>query len=101
MELTDVNVLVAIVSGLLGIYAGYRKALTHAQQNGRNDAKIIIMLENLTESYKKMDKKLDDSIEDRHKIREAVLTHDTLITKLLEDVSEIKQNCKECRKKCD
>lgn len=100
MELTDVNVLVAIISGLIGIYAGYRKALTHAQQNGRNDAKIIIMLENLTESYKKMDKKLDNSIEERHRIKEVVSTHDALITKLLEEVSEIKANCRDCRKKC-
>lgn len=100
MDLTDVNILLAIISGLLGIYAGYRKALTHAQQNGRNDAKIIIMLENLTESYKKMDEKLDNSIEDRHRIREAVSTHDALITKLLEEVSDIKANCRDCRKKC-
>lgn len=83
MELTDVNVLVAIISGLLGIYAGYKRALSYAEKNGQNEAKIIIMLENLTESYKKMDEKLDNSIEDRHRIREAVSTHDALITKLL------------------
>lgn len=100
MELTDVNVLVAIISGLLGIYAGYKRALSYAEKNGQNEAKIIIMLENLTESYKKMDEKLDNSIEDRHRIREAVSTHDALITKLLEEVSEIKANCRDCRKKC-
>ena len=46
MELTDINILLSIVTGVVGIYVGYRKALIHAQQNGRNDAKIIIMLEN-------------------------------------------------------
>ncbi len=100
MELTDVNVLVAIVSGLLGIYAGYKRALAYAEKNGQNEAKIIIMLENLTTSYEKMDKKLDSSIEDRHQIREAISVHDTLITKLIEEVNEIKENCKDCRKKC-
>ncbi len=29
------------------------------------------------------------------------VTAEELENKLLEDVSEIKQNCKECRKKCD
>lgn len=101
MHLTDINVLIAILSGVIGIYAGYKKALSEAKGDGESNARIIIMLENLTESYKKMDEKLDTSIEDRHQIREAIGVHDTLITKLLEEVNEIKQNCKDCRKKCD
>ena len=101
MHLTDINVLIAILSGVIGIYAGYKKALSEAKNNGESNARIIIMLENLTESYKKMDGKLDDSINDRHKIREVVGVHDTLITNLIEEVNEIKQNCKDCRKKCD
>lgn len=100
MELTDVNVLVAIISGLLGIYAGYKRALSYAEKNGQNEAKIIIMLENLTTSYEKMDKKLDSSIEDRHQIREIITTHDTQIINLIDEVNEIKQNCRDCRKKC-
>lgn len=101
MELTDVNVLVAIISGLLGIYAGYKKALAYAQKNGQNEAKIIIMLENLTTSYEKMDKKLDDSIDDRHKIKVAIGVHEEQILNLIEKVDKIESNCKECRKKCD
>lgn len=100
MELTDVNVLVAIISGLLGIYAGYKKALSYAEKNGQNDAKIIIMLENLTTSYEKMDKKLDDSIDDRHRIKEILGVHDEQITMLLDDVKELKKRCLECNKNC-
>lgn len=99
MHLTDINILIAILSGVVGIYAGYKKALIEAKSNGENDARIIVMLENLIESYKKMDKKLDTSIEDRHQIREIITTHDTQITSLLDEIKEIKQNCKECRKK--
>lgn len=101
MHLTDINVLIAILSGVIGIYAGYKKALSEAKGDGENEAKIIIMLENLTESYKKMDGKLDASIDDRHQIREAIGVHETQIKALLGEVKEIKENCKECRKKCD
>ena len=64
MELTDINILLSIVTGVVGIYVGYRKALIHAQQNGRNDDKIIIMIENLTKYKEKKDKKLDNSIKE-------------------------------------
>lgn len=100
MELTDVNVLVAIISGLLGIYAGYKKALSYAEKNGQNEAKIIIMLENLTTSYEKMDKKLDDSIDDRHKIKETLGIHEEQINTLLGDVKDLKSRCIECNKRC-
>lgn len=65
MKLTEINVLIAIVSGIIGIYAGYKRALSEAQKSGESDAKIILMLEHLKEAQDKMDKKLDTSAHDR------------------------------------
>ena len=101
MQLTDINVVIAIISGLLGIYAGYKKALGDAQKNGESNARIIVMLEHLKEAQDKMDKKLDNSAHDRHELREALRGRDEQIKTLFNDVEEIKSNCKDSRKKCD
>ena len=101
MKLTEINVLIAIVSGILGIYAGYKRALSEAKGDGETNARIIVMLEHLKEAQDKMDKKLDNSAHDRHELREKLRGHDEQITTLFNDVKEIKANCKECRKKCD
>ena len=100
MHLTDINVLIAILSGVIGIYAGYKKALSEAKSDGETNAKIIVMLEHLKEAQDKMDKKLDNSAHDRHELREALRGHEEQITTLFNDVKEIKENCKDCRKKC-
>lgn len=101
MQLTDINVVIAIISGLLGIYAGYKKALGDAQKNGESNARIIVMLEHLKEAQDKMDKKLDNSAHDRHELREALRGHEENITTIFKEIKEIKANCKDCRKKCD
>lgn len=101
MQLTDINVVIAIISGLIGIYAGYKKALGDAQKNGESNARIIVMLEHLKEAQDKMDKKLDTSAHDRHELREALRGQEEQIKTLFNDVEEIKSNCKDCRKKCD
>ena len=101
MKLTEINVLIAIVSGILGIYAGYKRALSEAKGDGETNARIIVMLEHLKEAQDKMDKKLDTSAHDRHELRERLKGHDEQIKTVFEDIKEIKANCKECRKKCD
>ena len=101
MKLTEINVLIAIVSGILGIYAGYKRALSEAKGDGETNARIIVMLEHLKEAQDKMDKKLDTSAHDRHELREALRGHEENITTIFKEIKEIKANCKDCRKKCD
>lgn len=101
MQLTDVNVVIAIISGLIGIYAGYKKALGDAQKNGESNARIIVMLEHLKEAQDKMDKKLDNSAHDRHELREKLRGQEEQIDTLFKSVKRIEENCKDCRKKCD
>lgn len=101
MQLTEINVLIAIVSGILGIYAGYKRALSEAKTDGESNAKIIVMLEHLKEAQDKMDKKLDTSAHDRHELRETLKGHDENIITIFKEIKEIKANCKDCRKKCD
>lgn len=101
MKLTEINVLIAIVSGVLGIYAGYKRALSEAKGDGETNARIIVMLEHLKEAQDKMDKKLDTSAHDRHELREALRGHEENITTIFKEIKEIKANCKDCRKKCD
>lgn len=98
--LNNTNVAIGIIAGLLGVYAGYKRALSEAEKNGESNAKIIVMLEHLKEAQDKMDAKLDTSAHDRHELREKLKGHDEQIKTLFLDVNEIKENCKECRKKC-
>lgn len=101
MELTDINILLSIVTGVVGIYAGYRKALKEAQENGKDNAVIITMLKHHEELLTKLDTKLEDSAKARHVIKEKIAAHDEQIKTLFNDIEEIKSNCKDCRKKCD
>ncbi len=101
MQLTDLNVVIAIVSGVLGIYAGYKKALKEAQDQGESNAVIITMLKHHEELLTKLDTKLEDSAKARHVIKEKIAAHDEQIKTLFNDIEEIKSNCKDCRKKCD
>ena len=101
MKLTEINILIAIVSGILGIYAGYKRALSEAKGDGETNARIIVMLEHLKEAQDKMDKKLDTSAHDRHNIREKLVEHDEQLTTVFNEIKAIKLNCKDCRKKCD
>lgn len=101
MELIDINILLSIVTGVVGIYAGYRKALKEAQDKGESNAVIITMLKHHEELLTKLDTKLEDSVKARNLIKEKIAAHDEKIKTLLRDVEEIKTNCKDCRKKCD
>lgn len=101
MQLTDINILLSVATGVIGIYAGYKKALKEAQDKGESNAVIITMLKHHEELLTKLDTKLEDSAKTRHAIKEKIAGHDEQIKTLLRDVKEIKANCKDCRKKCD
>ena len=101
MQLTDINILLSVATGVIGIYAGYKKALKEAQDKGESNAVIITMLKHHEELLTKLDVKLEDSAKARHIIKEKIASHDQQIKTLFEDVKEIKANCKDCRKKCD
>ena len=101
MQLTDINILLSIVTGVVGIYAGYRKALKEAQDKGESNAVIITMLKHHEELLTKLDVKLEDSAKARHVIREKLTEHDTQIDTIFRQIKEIKANCKDCRNKCN
>lgn len=101
MQLTDINILLSIVTGVVGIYAGYRKALKEAQKNGKDNAVIITMLEHHEALLTKLDDKLEKSAHDRHVIEKELARQDERIDTIFKNVKRIEANCKECRKKCD
>ena len=101
MKLTEINVLIAIVSGILGIYAGYKRALSEAQEKGKDNAVIITMLEHHESLLTKLDGKLEKSAHDRHAIEKELARQDERIDTIFKNVKRIEANCKECRKKCD
>ena len=101
VELTDINILLSIVTGVVGIYAGYRKALKEAQDKGESNAVIITMLEHHEALLTKLDNKLEKSAHDRHAIEKELARQDERIETIFKNVKRIEANCKECRKKCD
>lgn len=98
--LNNTSLIVGILAGMIGILAVYKKALIAAQKNGELNARIMATLEHLKDMQDKMDTKLDTSAHDRHELREKLKGHDEQIKTLFLDVNEIKENCKDCRKKC-
>ena len=102
MQLTDINVILGIITGVAALYANYyKKALKDAQDKGENNAVIITMLKHHEDLLTKLDTKLEKSASARHMLEKELARQDEQIVTLFNRIEKIEDTCEKCRKKCD
>ena len=82
--LNDMNLLISVMAGAVGIYAGYHKAMADAENKAGSNAEIITMLKNQQVLLEKLEAKVEKTTSDRVLIEKELARHDEQIRTLFE-----------------
>lgn len=89
--LNDVNLLVGVTAGVIGVFTGYSKAVKAAEEKGSKIAEIKVMISTQTDLLREVQEKLDESAKDRKELYGDIKTLKEQVKTLFNNYDELKK----------